>query len=243
MASERSARHWRWGRIIVTVGVLASAAGAVLCCFEPTRVAGILVLCLSPSAVIGGNSMKVAARGGPEDPPLTDAWVRRTAFWLLPVALLGAVGLYVRQQPDYVGRYGIRVDADLGYTCETTTRIWGHTSSSSTECPVSYRTPGGEYQYGILRIARGDKIYFVDTVPAYALGGRLESVIRVGKVGPESVLGRYLPPFLLVGTGVEVVLLMVTLGILWTTRRRDNQPPADSRPQTWPDGTPINWDI
>lgn len=217
-----SRRHW--GFPVATLGLAAGAAALVMVAFRPTVVAGIILLTIAPSAVVGGRmaagsfllSADASVRG-----KLARIWLAFVV--LLPVALLGAIGQVVRAQPDYVGRFGTPVTAQLGTMCLRTTNVNYNQGTSRTtyECPVAYQL-GDRFRSGSLKLADGEAPYGTTTVEAYALGRRLESRARVGAVSPVAVLGGYLPVWLLIGTVAEFGLIVFL--VVQVRPARDRRP-------------------
>ena len=215
-----SRRHW--GFPVAALGLAVGAAALVMVAFRPIVVAGILLLTIAPSAVVGG---RIAAwvRGQLAGTGLLQARLWLAFVVLLPVALLGAVGQVVRAQPDYVGRFGTPVTAQLGTMCLRTTDVNYNQGTSRTtyECPVAYEL-GGRFRSGSLKLADGEAPYGATTVEAYALGRRLESRARVGTVSPVAVLGGYLPVWLLIGTVAEFVVIVLL--VVQVRPARDRRP-------------------
>lgn len=235
-----SRRHW--GFPVATLGLAAGAAALVMVAFRPTVVAGIILLTIAPSAVVGGRmaagsfllSVDASVRGKLAGTSLFQAGHEKrrprslARIWLafivlLPVALLGAIGQVVRAQPDYVGRFGTPVTAQLGTMCLRTTNVNYNQGTSRTtyECPVAYQL-GDRFRSGSLKLADGEAPYGTTTVEAYALGRRLESRARVGAVSPVAVLGGYLPVWLLIGTVAEFGLIVFL--VVQVRPARDRRP-------------------
>jgi hypothetical protein len=214
--------HWlRWAVASALVGFTALGVGLVLLLFEPTRVAGVLLMCVAPGLIFGGRwTVRSVDRNLPVA-PRTDLRRLLVIAALLPVALLGMAGQAVRFKVDYVGRYGTPVVASPGFECVTTFKVNGPGGGwVSTKCPSSSYTIDGVNHLAELHLGRDESVAFrSDRVPADALGNRLVSRRLVGRIDPVTVLGHYLPPWLLLATAAEAALIALRLRSVRRARR------------------------
>jgi hypothetical protein len=227
-AHRARVRHrWlRWAIATGLTGYVTFGAGIVLMTFAPTRVTAVLMMCAAAGLIVGGRrAVKSVDHEAPAEP---GPQLRRLLVIaaLLPLALLGGVGQLVRLTVDYVGMYGTPVAASPGSQCVTTFGVNGPARGwQSTECPNSTYTIDGVTRFALLKLGRDESVASrEDRIPAYALGNRLVSRHLVGRIDPVTVLGHYLPPWLLLATAAEAVL--IALRLHWTRRRRRHLLPS-----------------
>ena len=203
-------RPVHWGVLLAGAGAVALSVAPVLLLYGPTEVTGVLVLAVAPSVVMGGWMAAGTARVKVRDFMSGAPAVRRdrlVAVMLLAVALLGVAGFCVRMRPDYVGRYGTPMKVGPG-RCTTTYQVWGGDVADTgvTECETFYENEDHSFTDATLHVATDERVD-VHSIEAYAMGDRLESRRRVGRIHPVTVLGRYLSAWLLIGTAAEALLV------------------------------------
>ncbi|SHN74196.1 hypothetical protein [Cryptosporangium aurantiacum] len=217
-AADRSGR----GSVVAGIaGYAGLALGLVLVLVPDARVVAIPILCGAPALAVGANLTAAGILHGNNPWASLRGRLWLTVIALVPIAVLGVVGVVYSSHPDYYARYGEPVQARNPSHCVVTSRFRnGSPARTSETCLVLYER-NGETEVGDLTVGAGDDPFVRGGVDAYVLDDRLVTEAAVGsRISGEVVLGRYLPGSLRIAALPALVIFLALAGTLGQQERQ-----------------------